>query len=214
VVNALVVSDEEDPGLSRGARPDGIDLVVSAGDLPFDYLADIADRLGCPGVLVPGNHDPDLTGFRERRGLWLRDGLPEAWPGPAGFDDADGRVVDVAGLRFVGLGGCVRYRHGPNQWTQREQARRARAVVRAARRRTRRDGRPVDVVLTHAPPRKLGDRDDAPHHGFECLHQVVAALRPRLLLHGHIHPYGRPVPDRVLGDTRIVNVVGRRTMEL
>ncbi len=57
MVNALVVSDEEDPGLSRGARPDGIDLVVSAGDLPFDYLADIADRLGCPGVLVPGNHD-------------------------------------------------------------------------------------------------------------------------------------------------------------
>jgi Icc-related predicted phosphoesterase len=42
----------------------------------------------------------------------------------------------------------------------------------------------------------------------------VAALRPRLLLHGHIHPYGQPVPDRVLGDTRIVNVVGRRTMEL
>ena len=84
MVNALVVSDEEDPGLSRGARPEGIDLVVSAGDLPFDYLADIADRLGCPGVLVPGNHDPDLTGFRERRGLWLRDGLPVDWPGPAG----------------------------------------------------------------------------------------------------------------------------------
>jgi Icc-related predicted phosphoesterase len=165
-------------------------------------------------VLVPGNHDPDLTGFRARRGLWLRDGLPEAWPGPAGFDDADGRVVDVAGLRFVGLGGCVRYRDGPNQWTQREQARRARSVVRAARRRTRRDGRPVDVVLPHAPPRRLGDRDDAPHHGFECLHEVVAALRPRLLLHGHIHPYGQPVPDRALGDTRIINVVGRRTMEL
>jgi hypothetical protein len=33
-------------------------------------------------------------------------------------------------------------------------------------------------------------------------------------LHGHIHPYGQPVPDRVIGDTRIVNVVGRRTMEL
>ena len=30
----------------------------------------------------------------------------------------------------------------------------------------------------------------------------------------HIHPYGQPVPDRVIGDTRIVNVVGRRTMEL
>ena len=97
MVTALVVSDEEDRGLRAGARPDGIDLIVSAGDLPFDYLTDLADRLGCPGVLVPGNHDPDLTGFRERRGIWFRDGLPAAWPGPAGFDDADGRVVDVAG---------------------------------------------------------------------------------------------------------------------
>ena len=214
MVTALVVSDEEDRVLRAGVAPQGIGLVVSAGDLAFDYLTEIVDRLGCPAVLVPGNHDPDLTGFRERRGLWLRDGIPTTWPGPAGYDDADGRVVDVAGVRFLGLGGCVRYRQGPNQWTQREQAKRARAAVRAARRKVRGDGRRVDVLLTHAPPRGLGDRDDPPHHGFDCLHDVVAALRPRLLLHGHIHPHGQPVPDRVLGDTRIVNVVGRRTMEL
>lgn len=214
MATALIVSDEEDRGLRAGARPSGIDLIVSAGDLPFDYLSALADRLSCPGVLVPGNHDPDLTGFRERRGIWLRDSLPASWPGPPGYDDADGRVVDVAGLRFVGLGGCVRYRPGPNQWSQHEQARRARAVVRAARRRVRRDGHHVDVVLAHAPPRHLGDREDGPHQGFTCLADVVAALRPRLLLHGHIHPFGQPVPDRMLGDTRIVNVVGRRTMEL
>lgn len=214
MVTALVVSDEEDRALRAGARPEGIDLIVSAGDLAFDYLSDLADRLSCPGVLVPGNHDPDLTGFRERRGIWLRDGMPASWPGPPGFDDVDGRVVDVAGVRFAGLGGSVRYRQGPNQWTEREQTRRACAMVRAARRRTRRDGRRIDVLLTHAPPRGLGDRDDPAHHGFACLHDVVAALRPRLLLHGHIHPYGQPAPDRVIGDTRIVNVVGRRTMEL
>jgi hypothetical protein len=214
MVTALVVSDEEDRGLRAGARPEGIDLIISAGDLPFDYLSELADRLDCPGVLVPGNHDPDLTAFRERRGIWWRDGLPASWPGPAGFDDADGRVVDVAGLRFVGLGGCVRYRPGPNQWSQGQQTRRAKAVARAAGRRTRRDGQGVDIVLTHAPPRGLGDGDDAPHHGFTCLHDLVAALRPRLLLHGHIHPYGQRMPDRMIGETRVVNVVGRRTMKL
>lgn len=214
-MRALVVSDEEDLALRAGGRPaDQVDLIISAGDLPFDYLSDLADRLGCPGVLVPGNHDPDLTGFRERRGVWLRDGLPTAWPGPTGFEDADGRVVDVGGLRVAGLGGCVRYRQGPNQWSQREQSGRARALVRAARRATRRDGRSVDVLLTHAPPRHCGDGEDGPHQGFDCLHGVVAALTPRLLLHGHIHPYGRPRPDRTIGGTRVVNVVGRRTMEL
>jgi hypothetical protein len=215
MVRALAVSDEVEAALCSGAgRRYAVDLIVAAGDLPFDYLAELSDHVDRPGVLVPGNHDPDISGYTQRRGLWMRAGLPALWPGPAGFDDADGRVLDVAGIRFAGLGGCVRYRSGPNQWTQNQQARRARRLVRAARWATRRDGRPVDVLLTHAPPRHCGDREDGPHHGFDCLHAVVAALRPRLLVHGHIHPHGEPVPDRMLGDTRVVNVVGRRVLEL
>src|SRR5207245_9387644 len=45
VVTALVVSDEEDRALRVGARPDGSDLIISAGDLGFDYLSELADRL-------------------------------------------------------------------------------------------------------------------------------------------------------------------------
>ncbi|MHA6796536.1 metallophosphoesterase family protein [Pseudonocardia bannensis] len=215
MVRALAVSDEEVAGLrTDAARRFGVDLVIAAGDLAFDYLAELSDRVDRPGVLVPGNHDADLSGFTRRSGLWLRAGHPCDWPGPAGYEDADGRIVDVAGLRIAGLGGSVRYRPGPNQWTQRQQARRARKLVRVARRRQHRDGRGVDVLLTHAPPRGCGDREDGPHHGFECLHDVVAALQPRLLVHGHIHPYGDRVPDRILGRTRVVNVVGRRVLEV
>jgi hypothetical protein len=39
-------------------------------------------------------------------------------------------------------------------------------------------------------------------------------LRPRLLVHGHIHPHGEPVPDRMLGSTRVVNVVGRKVVDV
>jgi Calcineurin-like phosphoesterase len=215
VVRMLAVSDEvvDGPRRSAGLRR-GVDLIVAAGDLPFDYLAELSDQVDRPGVLVPGNHDPDISGYAQRAGMWLRAGQPTAWPGPAGYDDADGRVVDVAGLRVAGLGGCLRYRPGPNQWSEAEQARRGRRVVRAARRMIRRDGRPIDVLLTHAPPRHCGDREDGPHRGFACLHDVVAALRPRLLVHGHIHPYGEHLPDRMIGDTRVVNVVGRKVLEL
>jgi Icc-related predicted phosphoesterase len=144
----------------------------------------------------------------------MRAGHPCDWPGPAGFENADLRVVDVAGLRIAGLGGCLRYRPGPNQWSEAEQARRARRLVRIARRARRKDGRAVDVLLTHAPPRHCGDREDGPHRGFECLHALVEALRPRLLVHGHIHPHGEPVPDRMLGSTRVVNVVGRKVVDV
>ncbi|WP_410675197.1 metallophosphoesterase family protein [Amycolatopsis sp. cmx-4-68] len=211
---ALVVSDEVDERLWTDAvRTVAVDLVIGAGDLPYDYLAFLAGALDVPCVFVPGNHDPDLSGYTRYGGLSMKDGFPTVWPGPDGGVNADGRVVDVAGLRFAGLGGSIRYNDGPNQWTQRQQARRARRLVRRAKWRKRRDGKDVDVLLTHSPPLDLGDRPDPPHRGFACLHRTVEVLRPKWLLHGHIHPHGRPVPDRVVGDTRIRNVVGHRIME-
>jgi Icc-related predicted phosphoesterase len=126
----------------------------------------------------------------------------------------DGRVVDVAGLRIAGLGGSIRYNDGPNQWTERQQARRMRRVARSAARRRLRDGRGVDVLLTHAPARGVGDAEDPCHRGFDCLHDAVRRMRPKLLLHGHIHPYGTQVPDRHIGDTLVVNTVGFRILDI
>ena len=208
------MADEVDPALAHDPRSAGpVDVIVSAGDLPFEHLAALADHLEAPVVFVPGNHDPDLSGYTRYGGLSMKDGFPTAWPGPAGGVNADGRIVDVAGLRFAGLGGSIRYNDGPNQWTQRQQARRARGLVRRAKWRRRRDGHDVDVLLTHSPPLDLGDRADPPHRGFACLHRTIDVLRPKWLLHGHIHPHGAPVPDRVVGETRIRNVVGHRIME-
>ncbi|MFI5612408.1 metallophosphoesterase [Amycolatopsis sp. NPDC051903] len=213
---ALVVADEVDERLWTGAVRSlaaGLDLVIGAGDLPYEYLEFLASALDLPCVFVPGNHDPDLSGFTRSGGLSMKDGFPAEWPGPAGGINADGRVVDVAGLRFAGLGGSIRYTDGPNQWTQRQQSRRARLLELRAKWRRRRDGREVDVLLTHSPPLHLWDRDDLPHRGFACLHRTIAQLRPQWLLHGHIHPHGEPVPDRVVGPTRVRNVVGHRIME-
>ncbi|WP_033295106.1 metallophosphoesterase family protein [Amycolatopsis jejuensis] len=212
---ALVVADEADERLWTSAvRALQVDLVVGAGDLPFAYLEFLAGTLDVPCVFVPGNHDPDLSGYTRSGGLSMKDGFPAEWPGPAGAINADGRVVDVAGLRFAGLGGSVRYRDGPNQWTQRQQSRRAWRLERLAAWRKWRDGRGIDVLLTHSPPHGCGDREDLPHHGFTCLHRTLATLQPQWLLHGHIHPHGEPVPDRVAGRTRIRNVVGHQVMEL
>ena len=214
VVRILAVADETVESLWQPTvRRLAPDLVVACGDLPFDYLEYLVSTLNVPTVFVPGNHDPDRSGVRgSRSGLTLRAGMPAESPGPAGAENADGRVVDAGGLRLAGLGGSLRYRPGPNQYTQRELARRARRLrCRTAWRR--RDGHGVDVVLTHAPPAGVGDGEDRPHHGFDALHGLVASLRPRLLLHGHIHPYGAPAPDRVIGATTVCNVVGYRLID-
>ncbi|WP_073487461.1 metallophosphoesterase family protein [Streptoalloteichus hindustanus] len=211
----LAVADEVVERLwTEQVRRLGVDLVLAAGDLPFEYLEYLVGTLDRPCVFVPGNHDPDLSGYRAARGLWTRAGMPARWPGPAGAVNADGRVVDVAGLRIAGLGGSLRYGDGPNQWTERQQAGRARRLVRRAAWRRLRDGRGVDVLLTHSPPRGCGDGDDLPHRGFECLHDAVRGLRPRVLVHGHVHPYGRPTPDRADHGALVLNVVGHRVLEI
>lgn len=216
MVHVLAVSDEVDEAVYADAhRLRGVQLIVACGDLPFEYLGYLMDACEAPLVFVPGNHDPDIGGYRSTRaGLSLRAGLPATPPWPAGAVNADGRVVDVLGLRIAGLGGSPRYSGGPNQYTERAQARRARRLARRAAWRRWCDGRSVDVLLTHAPPHGVGDAGDPPHVGFSCLHPLAARLRTPLLLHGHVHPYGARVEDHDMAGTVVRNVVGRHDFEL
>lgn len=203
MVRVLAVADEVvhhfGPRTWRELEPD---VVLSAGDLPWDYLESLADATGVPLVFVPGNHDPQLP---SRRPAWRQPDPPPA--PPRGATCADARIVEVAGLRIAGLGGCVRYRSGPHQYTQQEHRQRSRPLLRHS-------GDPVDVLLTHAPPLGLGDEADPAHQGVECLHDVLEQLRPSWHLHGHIHPYGRPRPDRVVGPTTLRNVVPWSVLEV
>ena len=216
MVLVLAVSDEVDDALL--ADPHAVraaELIVACGDLPFEYLGRLMNALNVPLVFVPGNHDPDISGYRtSRAGLPLRAGLPTRPPWPDGAINAERRVVDAAGLRLAGLGGCLRYSEGPNQYTEWQQARRASSLARRARWRRFRDGRGVDVLLTHAPPAGVGDGDDPPHHGFRALHRLTARLQPAVLLHGHVHPHGTVPPGHRLGRTVVHNVVGRHLLEI
>ena len=215
-VRVLAVSDEVDEGLAAGlASSRSADLILACGDLPAGYLAALMNALDAPLVFVPGNHDPDLSGYRQSRaGLLTLAGFPAAAPWPDGALSADGTVVDAAGLRVAGLGGCVRYGEGPNQYTERQQARRARRLRRIARRRRLADHRGVDVLLTHAPPSGIGDDSDPAHRGFRCYHDLIADLAPAALLHGHVRPCGDQAAAARAGRAAIRNVMGWRLLDV
>ena len=208
----LAVSDEVDEGLFgdklRDLRPD---LVLSCGDLPFDYLENLVSRADVPLLYVPGNHDPDVSAGDP---LWSPLRFEAHAPGPPGCDNIDGRVVDAAGLRIAGLGGSVRYRDGPNQQSQGSMRRRALALELRCRTRQAIDGRRIDILLAHSPAAGMGDGGDPAHQGFAAFHRLLAAIRPRLFVHGHVHPYGVKAPDRQLSETLIVNAVPYRLVEL
>src|SRR5690349_7369495 len=215
MVRVLAVADERSDALCGKVAALAPDLVLAAGDLPWDYLEFLASATDAPVLFVPGNHDEALPASGlHRSGQFLRAGMPCEPPRPVGCRSVDLDVVDAAGLRVAGLGGCVRYRPGPNQYSQREYHRRARRLLRRVGRLRRRLPGPVDVLLTHAPPRGLGDEDDRPHVGIDALHPLLERLHPRWHLHGHIHPYGQPRPDRRVGDTTIRNVIPYRMFDI
>lgn len=217
MVSVLAVSDETVEFLwSSQVRSLGVDVILGAGDLPFAYLEYLSDQLNAPCVFVPGNHDADLSGYSNKRSGWTRAGMPAQWPGPTGAVNADGRIVTVAGLRIAGLGGSIRYNTGPNQWSERQQSRRARSLTWRNAWQSRLPGsrRGVDVLLTHSPARGVGDAEDRPHRGFECFTPLIHNLDPTVMVHGHIHPHGRTPLDLEVGRTIVLNTVGFTLMEI
>ena len=196
-MRVLALSDEESKYYYDYYTPgmlDEFDLIVACGDLRPGYLDFIASMARCPLVCVPGNHD-----------AWYQKEPPGGWI------DADGKLVKVKGLRIVGLGGSIRYREGPNQYTERQMARRARRLRRALRK-----AGGFDLLLAHSPARGLNDLDSPTHKGFECFNKLLDAYRPSCFVHGHVHSsYAVHVPQFCQHNgTLVVNACGHAAFEL
>ncbi len=164
-----------------------------------------------PLLYVPGNHDPNV---RPIDTTFVALDHPAAIPGPEGCDNVDGRILEVQGLRVAGLGGSLRYKDGPNQYTQAQMRWRALNLEFRTRLKRVRSGRKLDVLITHAPPFGAAPAEDAAHVGFIAFHRIIQGLRPVLLVHGHIHPYGKTQPERRVDGTRIINVIPSRLIEI
>ncbi len=132
-------------------------------------VLDSLSALGLPMAWVPGNHDlPNLQGGR----------------------NADGRVLEVAGLRVLGIGGSGPARFGfPYEWDESD--------IRS------RPSPACDIILSHTPP--LGTRLDltaSGHHaGSQAILERARALRG-VLVCGHIHEAGG---TQRLGDCLCLN---------
>jgi hypothetical protein len=78
-----------------------------------------------------------------------------------------------------------------------------------------RHGRALDLLITHSPPRHVGDREDHAHQGFEAIRTFIRWFQPVYHLHGHIHLYDRsqPCETRFL-DTDVINVFPYKRLDL
>ena len=193
----LAISDEECPALWDYYTPGKLndyDLIISCGDLKASYLSFLVTMARCPLLYVHGKHDESY----ERRP-------------PEGCDCIEDRLVTYNGIRILGLGGCVWYHPGNHQYTEKEMRRR----INRLRFQIWKAGG-VDIVVTHAPPKGLGDLEDHAHQGFEAFLDFLDKYHPTYLLHGHVHlRYGADrTRERTYGSTQVINTCERYDLEL
>ncbi len=173
---------------------EGLDLVISCGDLPGEYLSFLTCFTNAPILYVHGNHDARY----------------ESKP-PEGCICIEDRVVLCKGLRIVGLGGSMRYKPGPHQYTDKEMQKRAKKLRHALRR-----SKGFDILVAHSPMKGVGDSGDLAHRGFQTFVDMVEKYRPRWFVHGHVHQsYDfRFKRERDYQDTRIINAYVSHIIEI
>ena len=169
----LAMADEESAYLwdyFDKSKLEGVDLIISCGDLDAEYLSFLTTLTSIPVLYVHGNHDEKY------------DTKP-----PEGCICIDDKIYVHKGVRILGLGGSMRYRPGKYQYTDYQMSMR---VSRLAFQLFRRRG--FDILVTHAPAYQLNDGNDLPHQGFKVFLKLLKKYRPKFFLHGHVHlSYGR-----------------------
>ena len=188
----LAVADVESKWLWEYYKPEklhDVDLVLSCGDLDSRYLSFLATFTPAPVLYVHGNHD---TRYSSRP--------------PEGCECIEDKLYRYRGIRILGLGGSMRYKQGPHQYTPQQMERR---LERLRWKIWRAGG--VDILLTHSPAFGVNDGADLPHIGFQTFRTVLDKYAPRYFIHGHVHlNYGASI-QRVtqIGQTTVINAYER-----
>ena len=203
----LAVSDQEVEriyDLVPQGNFSGVEMVISCGDLRYEYLEFLVTVLNVDLFYVPGNHDFDYN--------------PESSGGrAAGCTNIDLGTARLGRLLLAGFGGSIRYRpDGTNQYTQTDAFLRAALLLPKLWINRLRYGRALDVLVTHSPPYGVHDNDSRAHRGLKAINWLLDWAKPRYHLHGHIHYVPSNLVRDVLwqGTTSILNVYPYRLIEI
>lgn len=192
----MVIGDVESKYLwdyFEKSKFDGIDLIISCGDLNPVYLSFLVTMTSLPVLYVHGNHDDRY----------------EKTP-PEGCTCIEDQIYVYNGVRILGLGGSMRYKKGNCQYTQLQMWMR---VVKLRIRIFLKGG--FDILVTHAPAYQVNSGDDLPHQGFRAFNWLLDKYQPKFFLHGHVHlNYGRKYKRHdQYGSTHVINAYERCVFE-
>lgn len=175
-----------------------VDIIISCGDLSYYYLEFILTILNTPLYYVRGNHDKMIV-----------HGEAGSRISPHGGENIHRRVVLTNGLLLAGVEGSLRYKSGPFQYSQGEMWWHVFRLIPPLLAHKILKGKNLDLLITHAPPRGIHDKEDHPHRGISAFRWLLTVIKPRFHLHGHVHLI---LPDEkrktLFGATQVINAYG------
>jgi len=196
-IRILTVSDFIDKSLTqmvedKTLKP--VDLIISCGDMPPEYLSFLRDRLDKPLFFVKGNHD-----------------IRYSISNPVGCENIHAKIVRFQGLNITGLEGSLWYNGGVNQYTDKEMQK----IISGMWFSFWRKGI-INLVITHAPPRHIHDAEDRCHMGFDSFVKLIDKREPDFFIHGHIHKEFTTDKERVsiMNNTKVINTCGYTILEV
>lgn len=164
----LVLADQESKYLwdfYEKEKLEGLDLIISCGDLKASYLSFLATFTTAPVLYVHGNHD----------------GKYETDP-PEGCICIEDDIYVHNGVRILGLGGSMCYNNGPHQYTEAAMCKRVRKLWFKLLKH-----KGFDILVTHSPAFQFNDGEDLPHRGFRIFNTLIEKYSPKYFIHGHMH---------------------------
>lgn len=193
----LVLSDIESKYLwdyFEKEKLEGIDLILSCGDLKPQYLSFLASFTKAPILYVRGNHDDCY----------------EQTP-PDGCICIENKIYVYEGVRIMGMGGSLRYNNGKNQYTQEQMKKRIKKMWLPLKR-----NKGIDILLAHAPAAGINDGSDHVHKGFEAFVDVMDKYKPQYFVHGHVHKnyQSQFARESQYKDTVVINGYERHIIEI
>jgi len=196
-IKILAVSDFVDKSLTQMIEDktlEPVDLIISCGDLPPEHLSFLRDRLDAPLYFVKGNHD-----------------IRYSPSNPMGCKNIHAKVVRFKTLNIMGLEGSIWYNGGMNQYTDKEMKK---IIFFMGLSIWRKGG--VNIVVTHAPPRHIHDKEDPCHMGFDSFVTFIDKKKPDYLIHGHVHKEFKTQEERItqVNTTKVMNTCGYTIIEV
>lgn len=185
-MKALIIADRNPHiNIVEVVQTNNVELVITLGDLTREDILALQQLTTIPKIGVYGNHDSGTY-------------MPEL-----GIMDMHLKTWSFQGVTYGGFQGCVRYKENPDaiMYTQ-EQARQMIAGFP-----------PVDIFISHCPPRGINDEEEVAHQGFIGLREYIDQKAPKIWLHGHTYPTEQSLVTQH-GSTKIEYVFGYKLLNL